>query len=312
MLTRACAITIQEMTVISTDSHLGKLRVLSLVSLLFFCTIDHIHAENVETKPASDATNKNTPAFTIHVSPDGWGQAQPRDIEQLLVTVARDIRANFGDLPKRVLMVEHGNNTPITLFKCVIRLTSVDLRWAQFSYQFAHELCHVLANYENHNSNGPNQWFEEALCETSSLYTLRRMAVTWKTMPPYPHWTDYAKNLLVYADDTMQKTERQLPATLTLAAWFAEHQAHLRKNSIDRELNGLVANQLLPLFENDPTCWDTVRFLNLGDDEHEKSFAAYLASWRDRVPEKHRSFIQTLLKKFGFPADVTVEAARTL
>ena len=195
----------------------------------------------------------------------------------------------------------------------MIQLACKDNQWEQFAYQFAHEICHVLANCEKQmDALGPNQWFEESLCETSSLYALRRMAVTWKKSPPYPNWSDYTKSLLSYADETMHKAGRQLPADTTLTAWFTEQHDHLRTNGVDRELNGLVANQFLPLFEQDPTRWDTVRFLNIGDDEHRSSFAAYLASWRDRVPEKHRAFIQTIMKLFGYEADVTVDAARAL
>lgn len=275
-------------------------------------------AETAATLPA-DADERNRAAFTIRIVPGGWGSALTDDIERLLIGVARDIRANFGDLPKRVLLVEHGDGTPITLYRrgpndeCLIQLTSVDTRWAQFSYQFAHELCHVLANYEKkRDARGPNQWFEETLCETSSLYALRRMAVTWKTAPPFPNWSDYTPSLTAYADEAMRRPARQLPAGTTLAAWFGGHRDHLRRNPVERELNGLVANQLLPLFEQDPTRWDAIRFLNLGDDEHDSSLAAYLAGWRDRVPDRHRAFIKSLLTLFGYDAEVTVDVARAL
>jgi hypothetical protein len=257
-------------------------------------------------------------AFVIQVVPGGWDTAPPEDIQRLLSTVVRDLRANFGDLPKRVLRVEHGDKVPVTLFKSgpnaetVIQLTSDGLHWAQFSYQFAHELCHVLANYQKHDANGPNQWFEETLCETSSLYALRRMAVTWKTAPPYPNWSGYGPSLTAYADAVMQRASRQLPAGTTLAMWFSAHRDQLRRSGVERELNGVAANVLLPLLEQDPRRWDAVRFLNLGDDEHLASFAAYLASWRDRAPSEHRAFIQQVMTRFGFPGDVTIERARTL
>ena len=44
----------------------------------------------------------------------------------------------------------------------VIQLTARDHRWSQFAYQFSHEFCHVLSNYENLKAN-PNNWFHEAI-----------------------------------------------------------------------------------------------------------------------------------------------------
>ena len=60
-----------------------------------------------------------------------------------------------------------------------------DRKWAKFGYQFSHEFCHVLSNYENLKAN-PNNWFHEAICELASVFTLRRMAERWPTHPPYP------------------------------------------------------------------------------------------------------------------------------
>ena len=64
---------------------------------------------------------------------------------------------------------------PFTVF-----LAARDDYWCQFAYQFSHELCHVLSDYER-LGEGPNGWFHEAICELASVFTLRRMAERWLT-----------------------------------------------------------------------------------------------------------------------------------
>ena len=75
-----------------------------------------------------------------------------------------------------------------------IQLTARDTYWSQFAYQFSHELCHILSDYER-LGEGPNGWFHEAICESASVFTLRRMAERWRTCPPYAGRTDYAESL---------------------------------------------------------------------------------------------------------------------
>lgn len=39
----------------------------------------------------------------------------------------------------------------------------------------------------------------------ATLFALRGMSHTWKTQPPYPHWKDYAKALVSYSENCMEK-----------------------------------------------------------------------------------------------------------
>ena len=133
-----------------------------------------------------------------------------------------------------------------------------DRKWAEFSYQFAHEFCHVLSDYERLGVN-PNNWFHEALCELASSFTLRRMAERWPTQPPYSNWADYAPALSDYADNLLADEEHQLPEGLTLATWLPMYENELRQDPYIRDKNAVVAYQLLPLFEADPSGWNALR-----------------------------------------------------
>ena len=60
-------------------------------------------------------------------------------------------------------------------------------RWAQYSYQFAQEFCHLVSGYEC-LEGGANSWFHESICEMAALFTLRSIGMTWKEDPLYPNW----------------------------------------------------------------------------------------------------------------------------
>src|SRR5690606_30807705 len=143
-----------------------------------------------------------------------------------------------------------GGSGPIVLYQRAedggyqVRLSARDTYWAQYAFQFAHEVGHILCGYDTVQSG--NHFLEETICETASLFALRQMARTWRDAPPYPNWASYARHLHQYAQDRM--TSASLPEGTTLAEWYTQHAAHLRENATDREKNLLIASAVLPLF----------------------------------------------------------------
>jgi cyanophycinase len=169
-----------------------------------------------------------------------------------------------------------------------VLIDSRDQAWAQLAFQFAHEFCHIQCNYRD--GNQANLWFEESLCETASLFALQRMATTWKTNPPYGNWKSYSKSLAKYAEDRIKATESR--DGLSLAQWFARHEAAMRANATDRGKNQVVAVALLALLEKEPQHWAAIRYLNRADDpERERTFTELLSEWHDRVPAEHKAFV---------------------
>ena len=69
------------------------------------------------------------------------------------------------DAPPRVLYrLNNGHR--------IIQLNTSSTRYMQYTYQFAHELSHILTNF--HLSEGVEKfkWFEETLAELASYYVL--------------------------------------------------------------------------------------------------------------------------------------------
>ena len=235
----------------------------------------------------------------IEAEPHGWGDAIPSNIEALLTDVASHLnRMLVEPVAERIMVVpvSGAGAVPRTLYRSsasgliTIQLTARDKRWAKFAYQFAHEFCHVLSYYER-LGDGPNNWFHEALCELASVFTLRRMAERWPTRPPYPNWADYSGALSDYADDLLADEGHQLPEGLTLATWLPMHEQELRQDSYLRDKNAIVAYQILPMFEADPSGWNAVR--NLPDSEG--FLTEYLADWHMRVDREDKPFVNRLI-----------------
>ena len=91
----------------------------------------------------------------------------------------------------------------------------------------------------------------------------------------------YANSIIgKYAADRSQISE--FDAAGRVSDWYPYAIVHLSQNSTFRELNGAIACELLPYFENDPTLWEAVTHI---DKWNAKSadFRGYLDQWRQRL-----------------------------
>ena len=247
----------------------------------------------------------------IRVQANGFGRASPADITVVLQSAGSELWRHCPRTQLDGIDVYHRIDHPQTDFKrtpsgrVAIGLATQDTYWAQYSFQFAHEFCHTLANYSNNPGHlvryppNANLWLEESLCETASLFTLRAMSRSWRIAPPYPAWRVYAPWLNAYAEHRLALPEHHLPAGTPFVTWFRKNQSALRQNSAIRERNTIIAIQLLPLFEAEPRGWEALAFLNRGAPDANKSLVQHLAVWRSLCPEDLRPFITRLAAVFA-------------
>ena len=136
--------------------------------------------------PVADATTfeaaknqLNERGLRIKVAPGRWGQANTEDIEAVLYSVADSFVRYFPDRQLPRILVEPVSGNPRVLFErglggeYVIHLSARDRRWSQYAYQFAHELCHILSNFDNEEAKDgagalQNLWFEESVCDAAA------------------------------------------------------------------------------------------------------------------------------------------------
>ena len=253
------------------------------------------------TRPSAASRPAPKSKLSIRVMGDDWGDASTLDICRVIESAAGELWKNFPERRLHPIIVQRSRRSPITLYRrgpkgeYLIKVTTKGRFWCQFAYQFAHEFCHILANY-SHKTPVANKWFEESLCEMASIYAMRRMALTWKTSPPYPTWKSYAPAIREYVDD-LQKAEDKLPEGKTLAAWYKENSAVLRKTPCMREKNRIVANSLLGLFEANPEHWPAIGYLNSGKPASD-SLQDHLANWYRQTPARHRKIVASIIKMF--------------
>lgn len=183
-----------------------------------------------------------------------------------------------------------------------IGLATGETYWSQVAFQFAHEFAHALARHTREPAKAgdrghrPNLWLEESICETASLFALRAMAKEWATDAPYPHWSSYGASLAGYARQRLDDSAKDLPAGKPIGPWLRTNEPALRKDSVNRALNNVVASRLLPVFEAEPSGWEAVTYLNLGRRAAEPGLALadHLADWRAACPPRHRAFVTRL------------------
>jgi hypothetical protein len=255
--------------------------------------VPHAHAG---TSPLAGETKAARSRLAIRVAPGNWGTASARDVQSLLDAVAVEFMRYAGvapgdaaGLPAEIRVVPR-NGSPRVLYErgpqgeYLVHLSARNENWFQYAYQFSHELCHIFSRFDHKERNGheiatANQWFEEALCETASLFTLRRVAAAWADNPPPGQWAARPTVFADYADFLGAQAHRRLPAAQSLDRWYRENEESLRASPYLREKNELVAAALLPLFEQDPRLWRAITYLNPDKASAAKAFPDFLADW---------------------------------
>ena len=243
---------------------------------------------------------------------DEFGGASTSNIEALLASVAKELWQHGGNVTFTTnrFSIYRNEKYPITHFKhddqdrIVIGLNTEGLYWAQYSYQFAHEFCHALIDHTNakqkqwHGLSHANHWLDECLCETASLFALRAMSRTWRKSPPFPNWKSFAPKLAKYVDERLMQPAHRLPDGTVFTEWFAQELPSLRKQPTQREKNTIIASQLLPVFEAQPSGWEAVTMLKLGLRDEQRSLEDHLKEWRSNTRDELKSFVDEVKKVF--------------
>ena len=242
-------------------------------------------------------------SLKIKINPENFN-ASRADIEAVCRSAGDQLLKQMEGVPTLTVQVSRGHHGPIALFKrgkegeYLVKLATEKTFWAQYAYQFSHEICHVLCGYENDYRG--NLWFEESLCETASLYCLRAMSREWRTTPPYGNWRSYSPALSDYADNIQKGRDDYIEILrIGLPAYYRKHAAHLSGNPTDRKKNGAIALVLLTLLERSPEHWNAIRWLNSSPSPEGETFLQYLTKWHRAAPKEHTDFIEATASLFG-------------
>lgn len=276
---------------------------LPLIIASIACTLAHADS-GVPASPKGQSLNSKKMGLSLDVQGGGWSGAPKEAIETVLYSVADELMSR---LPKKLnvpIVVTHTNNNPVALYdrgpagEYRVQLHASGENWHLYVYEFAHELCHILSNYEENigaDTTKYNQWFEETLCETASLFALKNLAATWEVSPPAPKWTEQARKLRRFFDHLIAEGHRQLPPHTPLVSWLQDNEERLRHDPYLRKENEVVANLLLPLFQENPQNWEALNYLNLEPSDARNSLSEYLRHWYENAPLEHKHFVGGVL-----------------
>ncbi|MDE0820973.1 MAG: hypothetical protein OSA95_07615 [Opitutales bacterium] len=254
--------------------------------------------------PASVQANIQTkgPLPTIHVAEADWGGASLRDIGKVLNSTAKQLWPHASQDRLDTIIVDRSRTGPIVLYRrgsegqYLVRLDTHKNFWSQYAFQFAHEFGHILCGYKPGARD--NLWFEESLCETASLFVMRRMREDWELNPPYSNWKSYAPALGEYAQKRLD--QHAWPKLVSVSEWYNQNQKELRQNPTNRAKNTTIATKLLPLFEQRPENWGAVAYLNTHKKETSRDFSIYLADWKKACKlASQKEFVTMLARMFG-------------
>lgn len=249
-------------------------------------------AKDQETMPVLTVGNGN------------WGTVSLTSVQAVLNSASEELLNAFGRPPDASIRVACWGQEPRVFFDhrpYEIRISAQDTHWCQYVYQFSHELCHVMTNF-NHCKEHRHKWFDESLCEMASLFVLHRLAEAWAENPPPDIYgaSEFAPHHGTYAE-RIEEQYRLAPGC-DLPGWLAANIEAMEADSIRRELNGVVAIALLDRFRDEPSLWGDCIWLNHWDPRKDATFSNYLESWvaclhkhgrGDRVPTVARNlFLQ--------------------
>ena len=119
-----------------------------------------------------------------------WGAVSLSAIRAVLESAYTALVEAFEKEPEDVIHVTQWNREyPLVVHDrrpYQMYLSARDRYWCQYVYQFSHELCHILTNFDRAKQHR-HKWFEESLCELSSLFVLHRLAEIWAESPARQH-----------------------------------------------------------------------------------------------------------------------------
>ena len=211
---------------------------------------------------------------------EGWGTACIKDIYAVLNSVHYCFYLYFGEQmnPSELTVMHAGELTHPVCYRSTstILLKVKDRLWNQYVYQFAHEYCHYQIRRDVVQ---PMRWFEESICELSSLFFLLRVDELWASAPPYPNWMNYHDKFTLYVLNEAKKYEE---FNTDFSSENSDVLNYLKSYEYDRPKNMYVARKYLPIFEAHPFLWQAVPFL--ADLTEGLTFAESMKEWALAAP----------------------------
>lgn len=225
-----------------------------------------------------------------------FGNPNYNIVRSLLYMVDNNMMSAL-DLPSfstKKCQVLYGNDDPLCsngVDEHLIYLHVKDDYWCQWVYQFAHEYCHHLINGSLTGEWSQLLWFEETLCELSSIYNL----VMMENFCMVSGLNYYAPLVKKYYSDLYNKND-QIYGLSHKKGWLKEYESLLGEEGYKRDLYNAIAVLMYPLFMENPSLWKIL--LNIGDIRSWNSLEDLFWHLEDKADLSYRESLDRLKHLF--------------
>ena len=173
--------------------------------------------------------------------------------------------------------------------------------WCKLSYQFGHELGHVLSNSWQVNSKPrpPCQWLEESIVEAFSIRGLGRLADSWEQSPPLAGDAAFSASIRSYRDNVIKDygCAGGPVSDPEIALWFRGSRSQLESDG-PRQLQGPFIVRMAAELERDIGCVEDLGALNRWPGRTGVALKGYLARWKKSCTQVHSAgHLPTLIGK---------------
>lgn len=200
----------------------------------------------------------------------------------------------FDEKPDSTLTII--DNKPLGHPKCldnnkiIFLSTAGNTFWSQNAYQLSHEFCHYFIQKKTSLRN--NSWFEESLCELSSIYFLSILSSEWEKSQIFKK-VQYSGPLNDYHSELLSDVS---PFDLSLLN-DKESQLYeeMNKDPYLRDNNKYISIKMLPIFIEFPTLWQDVHLIRQCNIKNLRSF---FSEWIRLASNKNASGILKISKLF--------------
>jgi hypothetical protein len=162
--------------------------------------------------------------------------------------------------------------------------------WCKLSYQFGHELGHVLCNSWDARSKPrpPCQWLEESMVEAFSLRGLGLLAASWEMNPPFAGDSGFAAAIRQYRQNVLSNYIRAGGQTsdVEIGSWFRASRSTLESSALSG-IEGPLIIRIVNELERDKDCVVDLGALNRWPSRSGIPLEEYLKLWGRSCVEVH-------------------------
>lgn len=173
-----------------------------------------------------------------------------------------------------------------------IHICCMDVHWAQISFQFCHEFCHLMIGKPVVQDM---RWFEESVAELSCRFFMEKFSSVWKDKGILGE-PEFSHSINEYVQDRFSSFEGPL---LDIPGSILKFWESLTQFPYNREYNLRIANTLYPIFTQYPDFWKIVPLL--GNLTKQQNFTDYLRQWAEFSDSTYQAPFQQLFAAFILP-----------